>query len=49
MIPVGLIGTEKLQPAGRNAVKPQHFIMKVGEPIYFDKTGPDHSLPPGAR
>jgi 1-acyl-sn-glycerol-3-phosphate acyltransferase len=45
VIPVGLIGTEKLQPAGRNAVKPQHFIMKVGEPIYFDKTGPDHSLP----
>jgi 1-acyl-sn-glycerol-3-phosphate acyltransferase len=45
VIPVGLIGTEKLQPAGRNAVKPQHFIMKVGEPIYFDKTGPDQSLP----
>lgn len=45
VVPVGLIGTEKLQPAGRNAVKPQHFIMKVGEPIYFDKTGPDHSLP----
>jgi 1-acyl-sn-glycerol-3-phosphate acyltransferase len=45
VIPVGLIGTEKLQPAGRNAVKPQHFTMKVGEPIYFDKTGPDHSLP----
>lgn len=45
VIPVGLIGTEKLQPAGRNAVKPQHFIMKVGEPLYFEKTGPDHSLP----
>jgi 1-acyl-sn-glycerol-3-phosphate acyltransferase len=45
VIPVGLIGTEKLQPTGRNAVKPQHFTMKVGEPIYFDKTGPDHSLP----
>jgi 1-acyl-sn-glycerol-3-phosphate acyltransferase len=45
VIPVGLIGTEKLQPAGRNAVKPQHFTMKVGEPLYFDKTGPDHSLP----
>lgn len=45
VVPVGLIGTEKLQPAGRNAVKPQHFIVKVGEPLYFDKTGPDHSLP----
>ena len=36
VIPVGLIGTEKLQPAGRNAVRPQ---------LYFEKTGPDHSLP----
>ncbi|MFC9335021.1 lysophospholipid acyltransferase family protein [Arthrobacter sp. NPDC057009] len=45
VIPVGLIGTEKLQPAGRNAVSPQHFTMKVGEPLYFDRTGPDHSLP----
>ena len=45
VIPVGLIGTEKLQPAGRNAVSPQHFTMKVGEPLYFDRTGPEHSLP----
>jgi 1-acyl-sn-glycerol-3-phosphate acyltransferase len=45
VIPVGLIGTENLQPADRKSVKPQHFTMKVGEPLYFDKTGPDHSLP----
>ena len=45
MIPVGLIGTENLQPADSKAVKPQHFTMKVGEPLYFEKTGPDHSLP----
>jgi 1-acyl-sn-glycerol-3-phosphate acyltransferase len=45
VIPVGLEGTEKLQPAGRNWVKPQHFSMRVGEPLYFDKLGPDHSLP----
>jgi 1-acyl-sn-glycerol-3-phosphate acyltransferase len=45
VIPVGLIGTENLQPAGQNGVKPQHFTMKVGEPLYFEKTGPDHSLP----
>lgn len=45
VIPVGLNGTEKLQPAGSNAIKPQHFSMLVGKPIYFDKTGPDHSLP----
>ncbi len=45
VIPVGLIGTENLQPAGQKGFKPQHFTMKVGEPLYFDRTGPDHSLP----
>ena len=45
VVPVGLIGTENLQPADSKSVKPQHFTMKVGEPLYFDKTGPDHSLP----
>lgn len=45
VVPVGLEGTEKLQPAGSNGVKPQHFSMRVGEPLYFDKLGPDHSLP----
>jgi 1-acyl-sn-glycerol-3-phosphate acyltransferase len=45
VIPVGLIGTESLQPAGEKGFKPHHFTMKVGAPLYFDKTGPDHSLP----
>lgn len=45
VIPVGLIGTENLQPAGEKGFRPHHFTMKVGEPLYFDKTGPDHSLP----
>lgn len=45
VVPVGIIGTEKLQPAGEKGFKPHHFTMKVGEPLYFDKTGPDHSLP----
>ncbi|MDQ0708574.1 MULTISPECIES: lysophospholipid acyltransferase family protein [Arthrobacter] len=45
VVPVGLIGTDKLQPAGKNTLKPQHFTMVVGEPLYFEKTGPDHSLP----
>ncbi|GAA5199547.1 MULTISPECIES: lysophospholipid acyltransferase family protein [Arthrobacter] len=45
VVPVGLIGTDKLQPVDRNTVRPQHFTMKVGEPLYFEKTGPDHSLP----
>lgn len=45
VLPVGLIGTEKLQPAGKSWVKPQHFTMKIGKPIRFEKTGPEHSLP----
>lgn len=45
VVPVGIIGTEKLQPAGRNAIKPAHFTLKFGRPLQFEKTGPDHSLP----
>ncbi|MCA4131540.1 1-acyl-sn-glycerol-3-phosphate acyltransferase [Arthrobacter sp. M4] len=45
VVPVGLIDTDKLQPVDKNSVRPQHFSMKVGRPLYFDKTGPDHSLP----
>lgn len=45
VIPVGLIGTEKLQPAGRKAIRPQHFTVRIGRPLRFEKTGPDHSLP----
>lgn len=45
VIPVGIIGTEKLQPAGRNTIKPAHFTLKFGKPLQFEKTGPDHSLP----
>ncbi|MDQ0821138.1 1-acyl-sn-glycerol-3-phosphate acyltransferase [Arthrobacter sp. V4I6] len=45
VVPVGLIGTEHLQPADSKAIRPQHFTMRVGEPLYFQKTGPDHSLP----
>jgi 1-acyl-sn-glycerol-3-phosphate acyltransferase len=45
VVPVGLIGTEKLQPAGKNWIKPQHFTLRFGKALTFDKTGPDHSLP----
>lgn len=45
VVPVGIIGTEKLQPAGKNTVKPAPFMLKFGAPLSFDKTGPDHSLP----
>ncbi|MFD1211472.1 lysophospholipid acyltransferase family protein [Arthrobacter sp. GCM10027362] len=45
VLPVGLIGTDKLQPADRLMITPRQFTMKVGAPLYFDKVGADHSLP----
>lgn len=45
VVPVGLIGTEKLQPADKKWIKPRHFTMNVGAPLYFDKLGPEHALP----
>lgn len=45
VVPVGLIGTEKLQPAGSKGFRPTHFTLRFGEPLHFEKTGPDHSLP----
>lgn len=45
VVPVGLLGTDRLQPAGSRLIRPQHFTMRVGEPLYFERTGPDHSLP----
>ncbi|MCZ2402680.1 1-acyl-sn-glycerol-3-phosphate acyltransferase [Paenarthrobacter sp. Z7-10] len=45
VLPVGLIGTERLQPAGHRRVRPQHFSMRIGVPLCFDRTGTGHSLP----
>lgn len=45
VVPVGLIGTEKLQAADKVIIRPHHFTMKVGKPLYFEALGPDHSLP----
>ncbi len=45
VVPVGLIGTEALQPAGSNGIRPQHFTMRIGAPLYYEKTGPGHPLP----
>ncbi|MBD7994071.1 1-acyl-sn-glycerol-3-phosphate acyltransferase [Arthrobacter sp. Sa2CUA1] len=49
VVPVGLIGTERLQPAGKKWVKPRPFTMSVGRPLYFQKTGPGHALPERRR
>ncbi|GAA1414224.1 1-acyl-sn-glycerol-3-phosphate acyltransferase [Glutamicibacter uratoxydans] len=45
VVPVGLIGTEKLQPAGSKGFKPSKFTIHYGEPLYFDKLGRKHPLP----
>jgi len=45
VLPVGLIGTEQLQPAGKMIVRPNHFTVRIGKPLYFERTGPQHSLP----
>ena len=45
VVPVGIIGTEKLQPAGKSTFRPAPFTLRFGKPLSFEKTGPDHSLP----
>ncbi|MFJ2620795.1 lysophospholipid acyltransferase family protein [Glutamicibacter sp. NPDC087344] len=45
VVPVGLIGTEKLQPAGTKGFRPTKFHIHYGEPLYFDKLGRKHPLP----
>lgn len=45
VVPMGLIGTEKLQAAGSNKIVPHKFTMRVGEPLQFEKLGPKHPLP----
>lgn len=39
VVPVGLIGTDKLQKQGSNKIYPRRFTVRVGEPLYFEKTG----------
>ncbi|WP_417219226.1 lysophospholipid acyltransferase family protein [Arthrobacter sp.] len=45
VVPVGLVGTEKLQPAGSNRITPRKFTLTVGEPLRFDHVGRKHPLP----
>ncbi|MFC8304570.1 lysophospholipid acyltransferase family protein [Specibacter sp. NPDC057265] len=45
VVPVGIIGTEKLQPAGSKGFKPAKFTLRYGAPLTFAQTGPDHALP----
>ncbi len=45
VVPVGLAGTEKLQPAGSNGIKFTKFSLKVGTPLQFEHVGTKHPLP----
>lgn len=39
VVPIGLIGTDKLQKPDSNMVYPKRFTVRVGKPLYFEKTG----------
>ncbi|MFW0112630.1 lysophospholipid acyltransferase family protein [Rothia sp. CCM 9417] len=39
VVPVGLIGTDKIQKPGSNMVYPHRFTVRVGEPLIFEKLG----------
>ncbi|MCT1367474.1 MULTISPECIES: lysophospholipid acyltransferase family protein [Kocuria] len=39
VVPIGLIGTEKLQPPGSRLIRPVRFTVRVGKPMYFDRMG----------
>ncbi|WP_129658217.1 lysophospholipid acyltransferase family protein [Rothia halotolerans] len=39
VVPVGIIGTERIQPPGTRMIRPVKFTVRVGEPLYFEKLG----------
>ena len=39
VVPVGLIGTDRLQKPGSNMVYPHRFTIRVGEPMWFENRG----------
>lgn len=39
VVPIGLIGTDKIQKPGSNMVYPHRFTVRVGEPMTFEKLG----------
>lgn len=44
IVPVGLIGTDKLQPPGKNIILPRKFEVHVGPPVHVEHHGPKHGL-----
>lgn len=45
VVPVGLVGTDKLQPADSNRVRRHRFTVNIGEPMHFEHPGAKHPLP----
>ncbi|XNZ01102.1 lysophospholipid acyltransferase family protein [Micrococcus luteus] len=45
VVPVGLIGTERLQAPDDRFPKPHRFTVRFGEPLRFGHPGPRHTLP----
>ncbi|KTR37293.1 lysophospholipid acyltransferase family protein [Rothia kristinae] len=43
VVPVGLIGTERIQPPGTKLLRPVRFTVRVGEPMSFEKLGEKQS------
>ena len=39
VVPVGLIGTDKIQPIGSRVIRPQSFVIKFGEPMDLSDCG----------
>lgn len=49
VVPVGLRGTDRLQPPGSNRFTPHRFSLTVGPPLQFEHLGAKHPLPPRRR
>ena len=45
VVPIGLIGTDKLQPAGSNRIRIHRFTLHVGPALHFEHPGAKHPLP----
>lgn len=45
IVPVGMVGTDQLQPAGSNRLRRHRFTLNIGEPLHFAHPGPKHPLP----
>lgn len=45
VVPLGLKGTQRLQSADSNRIRPAKFELHVGKPLHFDQIGEKHPLP----